>query len=87
MYSSRIAICPVGAQDSVIQKVRIAIIRALPAMALILVVGIAQVACGSQGEPKEFVRQDLSIIKPEKCDGGRHPTSCGGFQHRDTKKG
>ena len=87
MYSSRIAICPVAASNSVTQRVHIAIIRALPTIALILVVGIAQIACGSQEQPKEFVRQDLSIIKPEKCDGGRHRTSCGGFQHRDTKKG
>ena len=67
MYSSRIAICPVGAQDSVIQKVRIAIIRALPAMVFVVVVGVALVGCGGE---KELVRQDLSVIKPDKCMRG-----------------
>jgi len=66
----------------VTRRVRIAVTRALPAMVFVVVVGVALVGCGSE---KELVRQDLSIIKPEKCDGGRHPTSCGGFEHRDTK--
>ena len=74
-------------QNPVIRKVCVAIARAIPAMTFVFVLGIALVACGSESEPKELVRQDLSIIKPEKCDGGRHPTSCGGFEHRDTKKG
>ena len=72
-------------KSTLMRRLRVAAARVILVMTLVFVLGIAQVACGSEGAPKEFIRQDLSIIKPEKCDGGRHPTSCGGFEHRDTK--
>ena len=62
-------------------KVLIAITRALPALVFVVVVGVALVGCGGE---KELVRQDLSVIKPDKC-AHTVPGSCGDFQNRDTK--
>ena len=66
------------------RRLRIAVTRALPAMVFVVVVGVALVGCGSE---KELVRQDLSIIKPEKCDGVFCNSGAGGVAPKsDTKK-
>ena len=56
------------------------VIRTLSAIVLVTVIA-TQAACGSDGELK---RQDLSVIKPDKC-AHTVPGSCGDFQNRDTK--
>jgi len=69
----------------VTKKVRIAITRALPAMIFVVVVGVALVGCGGE---KELVRQDLSVIKPDKCNGVFCNSGAGVVAPKsDTKKG
>ncbi|MBH40113.1 MAG: hypothetical protein CL790_02655 [Chloroflexi bacterium] len=53
-------------KSSLIRTVRVANTRIVAAMTLVFVLGFAQIACGSNGEPK---RQDLSAIDPKRCGG------------------
>jgi hypothetical protein len=53
-------------KSSLIRTVRVANTRVVAVITLVFVLGIAQIACGSDGEPK---RQDLSAIDPKRCGG------------------
>jgi hypothetical protein len=61
------------------------VVRSISTIILATVVA-SQAACGSDSD-RELKRQDLSIIKPDKCPGGW----CGGggfetLKHKDGKK-
>ena len=53
-------------KSSLIRTVRVANTRVIAVMTLVFVLGIVQIAGGSDGEPK---RQDLSAIDPKRCGG------------------
>jgi len=53
-------------KSPLIRKIRVANARVIAVMTLGFVLGVAQIACGSDGEPK---RQDLSVIDSKRCGG------------------
>ena len=50
-------------------------------LALLAVVGVVLVGCG--GGDKELVRQDLSVIDPNRC-GGVSTVSCAGYKRDES---
>ena len=49
-------------------------------LALLVVVGVVLVGCGGE---KELVRQDLSVIDPNRC-GGVSTVSCSGYKRDES---